>query len=120
MQAKRLGSELAERMAASLIADARASGSTRIVASFEGLPTELLRSQGAQLASAPEMTMLLAAQSESGASVLAVRGASSNFDCGAFIKRIAAASGGRSGGRPDRAGATLPREADWSALCAAE
>ena len=46
--------------------------------------------------------------------VVIARGPESAFDCGAFLKRAATASGGRGGGRPERAEGRLPP----SAVCA--
>jgi alanyl-tRNA synthetase len=43
------------------------------------------------------------------------RGAESDFDCGAFVKRVAAAHGGRGGGRPEAAEGRLPAAVDWVA-----
>jgi alanyl-tRNA synthetase len=50
--------------------------------------------------------------------VLVARGDGAALDCGAFLKRAAAASGGRGGGRPERAEGRLPASADWPALVA--
>jgi alanyl-tRNA synthetase len=40
--------------------------------------------------------------------VVVQRGATASFDCGAWLKRVAAAHGGRGGGRPERAEGRLP------------
>jgi alanyl-tRNA synthetase len=51
--------------------------------------------------------------------VLAARGAESDFDCGAFVKRVAAAHGGRGGGRPETAEGRLPAAIDWMSAAVA-
>ena len=66
-----------------------------------------------------ETVVFLAAPKADGVDVLVSRGARSEFDCGAFVKRSAAAVGGRGGGRPGHAEGKLPPGADWAALVAA-
>ena len=107
---------LAERAADALLDKARSSGDSVIIASFEGATVELLRAIGTRLCSLPEAVALLAAPGAEGAQVLCARGAASSFDCGAFLKRVAAAAGGRGGGRPERAEGRLPANVDWEAL----
>lgn len=63
---------------------------------------------------------LLAASTPAGIQILAARGIGIGFDCGAFVKRVAAAHGGRGGGGPDRAEGRIPLgaidAAGWAAL----
>ena len=62
----------------------------------------------------PESTLVLAARSDEALSVVIARGAdATSFDCGAVMKRLAAAAGGKGGGRPDKAEGRLPPDADW-------
>jgi alanyl-tRNA synthetase len=89
-----------------------------MVAAFDDAPLELLRAIGTRLTSLGDGVALLASKSGDGTQVLAARGAESSFDCGAFVKRAAAASGGRGGGRPERAEGRLPAEVDWPVLAA--
>jgi alanyl-tRNA synthetase len=49
-------------------------------------------------------------------SIVVQRGAKAEFDCGAWLKAAAAASGGRGGGRPERAEGRLPKSASLDAL----
>src|SRR5262249_24909135 len=59
-----------------------------------------------------------------GIHVVAVRGAGSDFDCGAFVKRVSAQHGGRGGGRAENAEGRLPARAvdpaTWRALTVPE
>jgi alanyl-tRNA synthetase len=50
--------------------------------------------------------------------VLIARGSGSSFGCGAFLKRLAAAAGGRGGGRPEHAEGRLPPGTDFPTLVA--
>ncbi|MEI8258366.1 MAG: alanyl-tRNA editing protein [Deltaproteobacteria bacterium] len=110
--------QLAEHAAASLWLAAQAAGSTRVVATFDEGGTEFLRAVGARVTSHPGAIAMLSARSADGLAVLVARGEGSTFDCGAFLKRAAAASGGRGGGRVDRAEGKVPTGADWAALVA--
>jgi alanyl-tRNA synthetase len=97
---------------------------TMVASSFEGtgavvaaLPgdAELLRGVAAKLTAAGR-DALLAAPDESGTTVVLFRAAGSTLDCGALWKKLAAASGGRGGGRADRAEGRLATPiADWPA-----
>lgn len=107
---------LAEQTAGELLARAESTGERRLVAQLTGAPAELLRAVGARLTALPDAVALLAGGTSEGTAVLAVRGSDSDFDCGGFIKRAATASGGRGGGRPERAEGRLPPGVDWPAL----
>jgi alanyl-tRNA synthetase len=61
---------------------------------------------------------MVAGAVDGGTIVLIARGPESKFDCGAFLKRVAASAGGRGGGRPERAEGRLPLDVDWPALVA--
>jgi alanyl-tRNA synthetase len=73
----------------------------------------MLRAIAAKIAAREGMVALLATRTAEGLAVACVRNASSTFDCGAFLKKAAAAAGGRGGGRPESAEGRLPPEADW-------
>jgi alanyl-tRNA synthetase len=95
---------------------------TLVASSFEGtgavvavLPgdAEMLRSVAAKLVAAGR-DAVLAAPDDSGTTVVLFRAAGSTLDCGALWKKLAAASGGRGGGRADRAEGRLTAQvADW-------
>jgi alanyl-tRNA synthetase len=110
-----LRTQLADSTARALCAE----GSTRVVAVFDGGDVEFLRAVAARVTDGGERVALLAARGLEGLAVVIARGPQSGFDCGAFLKRAAAASGGRGGGRAERAEGRLPPGADWTALVAA-
>ena len=62
---------------------------------------------------------LLAASTAAGTQVLLARADGSALDCGALLGRLAAATGGRGGGKATHAEGRLPAIADWSAAVAA-
>lgn len=62
---------------------------------------------------------LLAATTVDGTSVLLARAPTSTLDCGALLKKLATAHGGRGGGKPTHAEGRLPALADWPAALAA-
>jgi len=105
---------LAERAALELLSAARSMGETRVVAAFEAVDIPFLRAVAKRITTEPAFVALLAARVAEGLLVLAARGAQSDFDCGGFLKRIAAAHGGRGGGRPEMAEGRLPSHVDWS------
>ncbi len=94
---------------------AKAGGEeTRIVVVREGDGDDLatLRTLAGRLAARPDVVAICAAATEGGdLAVVAQRGSASTFDCGAWLKRTAAAHGGRGGGRPERAEGRLPAAA---------
>jgi alanyl-tRNA synthetase len=115
--AKRYSARLAEACAGELLTRAAATDSPHVIGAFEDVSVDFLRTVGARVtAERSAGAAFIAARAEGGTSVLVARGASSTFDCGAFLKRAAAASGGRGGGKPDRAEGRLPAEVDWPAL----
>jgi alanyl-tRNA synthetase len=114
---KSLRLEAAEGLARALVADARARGATRVVASVAG-GTEVLRAVAAVITAEPDLVALLASPGGDGTHVFASRGAAATVDCGALIKAIAAATGGRGGGRPQHAEGRVPADLDWPALVA--
>ncbi len=78
----------------------------------------LLRAVGRRLVAGGERVALLAATGSAGLEVFVSRGPRSDFDCGAFVRAVAQAAGGKGGGRPAHAEGRLPATADWRALVA--
>jgi len=74
----------------------------------------MLRSLAGKLASArPDVVAVCSAPDAEGALLVVVqRGVGASFDCGAWLKVLAQRTGGRGGGRPERAEGRLPSEAD--------
>jgi alanyl-tRNA synthetase len=111
-------SRLAERSAEELVAAARAKNETRVVAVFDGADVPFLRAVAKRVTAETGWVALLAARLPDAHLVLAARGSGSSFDCGAFLKRIAAAHGGRGGGRAEMAEGRVPPSVDWASLAA--
>jgi alanyl-tRNA synthetase len=108
--------QLAQRAADEIIGVARAEGRDMVIAQLADAPAELLRAVAKRIAELPQAVALLAGRDDEGAPVVVVRGSSSAFDCGGFLKRAAQAAGGRGGGRPERAEGRIPGNVDWPAL----
>jgi len=106
---------LAERVAEELLSAARARGETCVVVVFDDADVVFLRAVAKRITAEAEFVALLAARSAEGQHVLAARGAKNPFDRGTFVKRVAAAYGGRGGGRPEVAEGRLPAAVDWMA-----
>ena len=108
---EQLASALAERLAASPAAE--------VIAVVPD--AALLRPLAGRLVAAGK-DALLAAVTPDGTQVLLARAAGSSLDCGALLRKLAQATGGRGGGKPDRAEGRLPIPAgavDWPASIAA-
>jgi alanyl-tRNA synthetase len=110
--------KLADHAAVELAAELEKSPEHRVVAVIEGAGPESLRAIAARLTSRPEAVVMLAGRTPEGLAVLIARGSGSTFGCGAFLKRLAEAGGGRGGGRPEHAEGRLPPTADLQALVA--
>lgn len=89
----------------------------RVVLPGESL--ELLRLLAARLTAAPDVACLLLAPAEDGTRAVVQRGSGTGLDAGALMRRVAAVTGGRGGGRPDRAEGQLPPGAELEAALAA-
>jgi len=110
---KRTLARLADSIAAELIA----RPGNELVAIFDGLGSEFLRALGARvIGTRADAVAFFADRAEEHLSVFVARGEKSSFDCGAFLKRVAAETGGRGGGRAQHGEARLTRETDWEAL----
>jgi alanyl-tRNA synthetase len=110
--------KLADQAAVELAAALEKSPDHRVVAVIDGAGPEALRAIAARLTSQPESVVLLAGRSPEGLAVLLARGSGSSFGCGAFLKRLAEAAGGRGGGRPEHAEGRLPPGTDFPGLVA--
>ncbi|HKA91844.1 MAG TPA: alanyl-tRNA editing protein [Haliangiales bacterium] len=78
-----------------------------IVRVFDDLPIEGVRMVAKRVTEAGRVAVLGAAGPD-GIHVIVARPARSTFDCGAHLRRLAAAAGGRGGGSPERAEGRLP------------
>ncbi len=107
--------KVADTLAEELAIKAR-GGEATIVSEIEDATIELLRHVALRVTEAvPTSAVVLTTTSDDGVAILAGRGREATFDCGAFLKRAAAAAGGRGGGRPEHAEGRLPKGADWLA-----
>lgn len=89
-----------------------------VVACLDGASVSLLRAVAKSVTARPGAVALLAGVGDDGTHVVLARHAESSFDCGGFLRRAAAACGGRGGGRPDHAEGLLPPGVDWAVLVA--
>jgi alanyl-tRNA synthetase len=87
-----------------------------VVGQLDDADPELLRAVATRLLASGAPLVLLGGRGPDGMAALVARAPGSDFDCGAFLRRVAAAGGGRGGGKPDRAEGRLPAGADWTAL----
>jgi len=109
--ARALRARLAEAWAEQLDA-----GGGRVIACLDDCDAEMLRVVAKRLCAQGGAVALLAGRTTDGLDVVVSRAAGASFDCGAFVKRVAAAAGGRGGGRPQHAEGRLPAGSDWAAL----
>lgn len=114
----RANGQLSAACAAELIAAARQSGETRVVATLDDAPLDFVRAVAARITAHPDLVALLAGRVRDATLVVAARGSAAAIDCGAFVKRAAAIAHGRGGGRPERAEGQLPAAIDWAAVAA--
>jgi alanyl-tRNA synthetase len=89
-----------------------------IVETFDGADAAFLREVGSRIVSEPDRIALLAGSTPDGTTIFVARGEANDFDCGAFVRSVMAAAGGRGGGRPSHAEGRLPASVDWSTLAA--
>jgi alanyl-tRNA synthetase len=112
--------ELATLLADRILAAHPATGGVqKIVVLREHDDQGMLRTLAGRLATRDDVVAFCAAPDEKSAgdwSIVVQRGARTGFDCGAWLKTAAAATGGRGGGRPERAEGRLPRAASIEAL----
>jgi alanyl-tRNA synthetase len=106
--------ELFELLARAALADhpPDPSGTTIIRVERTDADVGALRSFAGRLAGArPDVVAVCTAPDGDGRLVVLQRGAAAAFDCGAWLKALAARTGGRGGGRPERAEGRLPKDA---------
>jgi alanyl-tRNA synthetase len=115
----RARARVAEAVAGELLGRAEALGNTHIIAVLEDGATDLLRAVAARITARPGTVAILAGRAPEGTHAMIARGEGAKLDCGALLKTIAAAAGGRGGGRPERAEGRLPSSIDWEASVAA-
>jgi alanyl-tRNA synthetase len=112
--------ELVELLADRILAAHPPSGpARRIVVLREHDDLGMLRTLAGRLTTRPDVIAFCAAPDEKTGgdwSIVVQRGGDTDFDCGAWLKAAAAASGGRGGGRPERAEGRLPKSASIEAL----
>ncbi len=113
--------ELVELLARSLLEahPPDPGGTTPVVVEREHDDVGMLRTLAGRLAARPDVVAVCAAPDErtpAERSVVVQRGAVAKFDCGAWLKGVAAAHGGRGGGRPERAEGRLPAGLSLSQL----
>ena len=99
----RVGTLLGEALAAR--ASAAADTTTVVFEMVDGADMDLLRAVATRaIAVAPRLAVVVAGRDEGGGgNVIVSRGASSTIDCGALLKRLVAAHGGKGGGKAETA-----------------
>jgi len=100
----RLRAELAERLAQRAEPDAK--GRVYVDVAEAGL--ELAKQLATTLARREGLTVVVRASVEGAGHLVVMRGPGSRSDCGALLRRLAAAAGGKGGGRPEHAEGRLP------------
>lgn len=104
-------------LARALVEEARRGAERdRVVLVLPEGGVELAKAVVAGLTKEGSLTVIVAARIEEGLHTIVARGPGSSVDAGALLKSIATASGGRGGGRAERAEGRLPADADLIAL----
>jgi alanyl-tRNA synthetase len=89
-----------------------ASGTTMVRVARTTDDVGMLRALAGKLTAArPDVVAICTSPDADGELVVVQRGSSAKFDCGAWLKETAQKSGGRGGGRPERAEGRLPKGA---------
>lgn len=101
------------RLASAIVASFPGDG--RVVATLPNEP-ELVRAVAARLVAAGRDALLCAPDDTGSTMVVLFRAAGSILDCSALWKQLVARSGGRGGGKADRAEGRLTSVGDWNAL----
>jgi len=109
-----LRASLADALAATLVADAYG----RVFIDVGDGGVDLAKQLASTLTRDPSRTAIVRASIESGAHLIVSRGASASVDCGALLRKLASAAGGKGGGRPEHAEGKLPLEFDVGAALA--
>ncbi|MBX7191239.1 MAG: alanyl-tRNA editing protein [Sandaracinaceae bacterium] len=105
------------QLAQQIVEDVRRglTGERAIVTLDEG-GVELAKAVVAGLTREGSRVVVVGARIDEGLHTIVARGPDSRVDCGAILKAIAAASGGRGGGRPERAEGRMPLGTDLRAI----
>ncbi len=114
-EAGRLRTTLARRIADDLARDVVGD---RISLVLDEGGADLAQKVAAELTRAGARVAIVAAVSPEGAHVVVTRGPASTADCGALLRAIVQAAGGKGGGRPERAEGRIPPGADVHAAIA--
>lgn len=112
----KLRATLADSAAEELVKKARGAGESVVFAVLADASAELARSVAAKISGDSDLTAVVFAPGADGIHAIVARGAKSSFDCKAYFARLASASGGRGGGRVERAEGKLPASADLDSL----
>jgi alanyl-tRNA synthetase len=89
----------------------------RVVLSLPEGGVELAKAVVANLVREGSLTVIVGAHLDDGLHTIVARGPGSSVDCAALLKSIAAACGGRGGGRAERAEGRMPPGTDLVAIC---
>jgi len=110
---KALGDRAAEGIAREL-------GAGTVAARLDAGDRELLRAVATRLCAVPDAVVALAVAEVDGLAVLVARGGAATTDCGAVLRRLAMRTGGKGGGRADRAEGKVPLDVDFVAIASEE
>jgi alanyl-tRNA synthetase len=100
----RLRAELASELARRAEPDARG----RVYVDVAEAGVELAKQLATTLARGEGLTVVVRASVEGAGHLIVMRGPGSSADCGGLLRRLAAAAGGKGGGRPEHAEGRLP------------
>ncbi len=106
--------ELLELLATKILAESppSPSGTTIVRVARTADDVGMLQSLAGKLASArPDVVAICTSPDADAQLVVVQRGSSASFDCGAWLKALADRTGGRGGGRPERAEGRIPKGA---------
>jgi alanyl-tRNA synthetase len=109
-----LRAALAEALASSVMEDAQG----RVFIDVGDGGVDLAKQVASTLTRDPSRTAIVRASIESGAHLIVSRGATASVDCGALLRRLATAAGGKGGGRVEHAEGKLPAGFDVAAALA--
>jgi alanyl-tRNA synthetase len=104
----RLRVELAKQLARAAVPDAKG----RVYVDVGDAGVELARQLATTLARGEGLTVVVRASVDGEGHLVVTRGPGSSSDCGGLLRRLAAAAGGKGGGRPEHAEGRLPAGVD--------
>ena len=111
----RLRAALARRIAEDLV---RAPSGDRVCLVLDEGGADLAQRVALEVTKTGSLVAIVAAITPEGAQLIVMRGPSSVVDCGALLRAILEAAGGKGGGRPERAEGRIPPGADVHAAIA--